>query len=123
VSKKAKGNKQQGFVLIETLIAAGILAVGLIAVFTGFSRGARILKVTQEQEEALSLIESVIFESEHTGKTPNNGENAQFAYYLESPQWETVETDQLDPKGKRKDISLLWGPPTKRQRLTVPVFE
>ena len=61
MSRRARA-REQGFTLLEVLIALAILGTAVVAAIQGFSQGLRLLKLSGDHQEAVLLADQVVRE-------------------------------------------------------------
>jgi hypothetical protein len=113
---KKPGNK--GFLLIEAVLTAAVLAVGVTALFRAFSAGLRSTRESRERLQASFLLEGRAWEIERFGAeaaVPPADDP------LLGPLAWTV-TSTAEEERTRRDIRLEWGPESRKNYLTLSSY-
>jgi Tfp pilus assembly protein PilV len=98
---------------MEAVLAVAVLAVGVIALFRAFSSGLRAARESRERLQAALLLEGRVREMERAGDAAAPAEDA----LLGPLSW--TREDAPDQDGTRTDVTLAWGPDTRRNDLTL----
>jgi len=86
--------RTRGFMLLEVLLSASIVAVGVVFVIGSFITSVKIFKASRSYLRALYLAENKMWEYEETGEIEEGGDEGFFEDY-KGAKW-TVEAREID---------------------------
>lgn len=121
VRARTRSQNEQGYVLLEALVAAAILTFGLVAIMQVFQKS---IQITQERRHfrapALQVAETLLAELELDAKVPGamthplpSGSEGQFQYVVSNTAWPAAPglqkiqvTVRWDDRGSSGSLSL-----------------
>jgi prepilin-type N-terminal cleavage/methylation domain-containing protein len=99
---------QDGFSLLEVLIALAILGTAIVAAIQGVSQGLRLLKVSGDQQQATAVADQKAREVTSLVEGTDSGSEGRFAWQRVTRVLETPELNPADapPKWRVFEIAV-----------------
>jgi hypothetical protein len=119
-SVSAHRRRQAGFSLLEALLAATVLATGVLLVSQGFSLGARAAALGRQYTQAALLAQSELAQlmlEENLATVEPEGEFTDSA--LAGARWSFIEEETGTAGLVRLTVTVTWGGPWGERQLTL----
>jgi len=121
-SRRRTSRGDEGFSLVETLLAVLILAVGLTLVLRSFGSSLDALKNSAEYTRGLALVEARLWELEAKGSVAPGTSTGQFAEEDRDFRWEVKASELGAMKLCETQVTVSWAQRGRPRAISVVTY-
>lgn len=116
---------EQGFTLLEVMIALAIVSIALVSLLSLSNRSISVQGRLQRETQATLLAQHILSREEvlATGKNSNWQEQAEsFEEPFSAYRWQVSYQDTIIPQVKQVTVAVLWGDAERNEQVSLVSF-
>ncbi|PLX85805.1 MAG: type II secretion system protein GspI [Desulfuromonas sp.] len=121
----AKRSSQQGFTLLEVMIALALVAIALIALLSLSNRSIVVQERLQRETQATLLAQQIMSQENvlATGRSSNWQQQSEvFDEPFQEYRWAVSYEDTIIPQVKQVTVSVVWGDKERNEQVSLVSF-
>jgi len=121
----AKRSSQQGFTLLEVMIALALVAIALIALLSLYNRSIVVKERLQRETQATLLAQQIMSQENvlATGRSSNWQQQSEvFDEPFQEYRWAVSYEDTIIPQVKQVTVSVVWGDKERNEQVSLVSF-
>lgn len=117
--------KQQGFTLLEVMIALALVAIALVSLLSLSNRSIAVQERLQRETQATLLAQQILSQEEVLERGRSNGWQEQEEWFAEpfaDYRWQVSYEETILPQVRQVTVSVLWGDRGKNEQVSLISF-
>lgn len=117
--------KEQGFTLLEVMIALALVSIALVTLLSLSNRSISVQERLQRETQATLLAQHIMSREDVLATGRNSGWQEQEEWFEEpfaAYRWQVSYQDTIIPQVKQVTVSVIWGDVEKNEQVSLVSF-